>query len=126
MSRKRQQVSVPLNPALRQFVERQAAAEDRTVAGQIRHLIAEAARQAQLARGRRPQHSSLLPILIGLIAVPVASPPSWICSRKGLEASGPLVLARRLHRQVGPTGCRSFWPQVVIAADLAMSPIRVT
>jgi hypothetical protein len=68
----------------------------------------------------------LLPILIGLIAVPVASPPSWICSRKGLEASGPLVLGRRLHRQVGPTGCRSFWPQVVIAADLAMSPIRVT
>jgi hypothetical protein len=68
----------------------------------------------------------LLPILIGLIAVPVASPPSRICSRKGLEASGPLVLGLRLHRQVGPTGCRSFWPQVVIAADLAMSPIRVT
>src|SRR5256884_7862873 len=30
-------------------------------------------------------NSSSLLILIGLIAVPVASPPSWICSRKGLE-----------------------------------------
>src|SRR5258708_36111613 len=29
---------------------------------------------------------SLLLILIGLIAVPVASPPSWICSRKGAAA----------------------------------------
>jgi hypothetical protein len=43
MSLKRDhQVSVPLDPALRQFVEQQAAREDRTVAGQIRHWLAGA------------------------------------------------------------------------------------
>ncbi len=44
MGKKREQVSVPLDPALRQFVERAAEREDRTLAGQIRHLVAEAAR----------------------------------------------------------------------------------
>src|SRR5215831_55687 len=43
-------------------------------------------------------NSSLLLILIGLIAVPVASPPSWICSRKGLE-KGSVALARARRRQ---------------------------
>jgi hypothetical protein len=43
----KQKVSVPLDRQLRDFVEAQAQAEDRTVAGQIRHLVAEAARQAQ-------------------------------------------------------------------------------
>lgn len=42
--RKREQVSVPLPAELREFVERAAVREDRTLAGQIRHLIAEAAR----------------------------------------------------------------------------------
>jgi hypothetical protein len=41
---RREQVSVPLEPELRAFVERAAAQEDRSVAGQIRHLVAEAAR----------------------------------------------------------------------------------
>lgn len=45
-NRQRQQVSVPLDPQLRAFVEETAAREDRTVAGQIRHLVAEAARRA--------------------------------------------------------------------------------
>jgi hypothetical protein len=45
-NRKREQVSVPLGPQLRAFVEQTAAREDRTVAGQIRHLVAEAARRA--------------------------------------------------------------------------------
>jgi len=40
------QLSVPLDPALRQFIEREAERQDRTVAGQVRHLIAEAARQS--------------------------------------------------------------------------------
>jgi hypothetical protein len=44
---KREQVSVPLSPELREFVERSAEREDRTVAGQIRHLVAEAARKSQ-------------------------------------------------------------------------------
>jgi hypothetical protein len=43
---KREQVSVPLNPELRQYAERAAAQDDRTVAAWIRHLIAEAARTA--------------------------------------------------------------------------------
>ena len=41
---KAEQVSVPLPRELREFVERQAQREDRSVAGQIRHLVAEAAR----------------------------------------------------------------------------------
>jgi hypothetical protein len=46
--RKREQVSVPLDPELRAFVERAAEREDRSLAGQIRHLIAQAARAAQM------------------------------------------------------------------------------
>jgi hypothetical protein len=46
----KQKVSVPLDRSLREFVEAQAQAEDRSVAGQIRHLVAEAARQAQQER----------------------------------------------------------------------------
>jgi hypothetical protein len=37
------QVSVPLPAELHAFVERAAEREDRSVAGQIRHLVAEAA-----------------------------------------------------------------------------------
>jgi hypothetical protein len=48
--RKREQVSVPLDPELRDFVERAAAEEDRSLAGQIRHLVAEAAREASKQR----------------------------------------------------------------------------
>ena len=47
MSKRREQVSVPLDPELRAFVERAAEREDRTLAGQIRHLVAEAARRAE-------------------------------------------------------------------------------
>jgi hypothetical protein len=44
-------VSVPLDREPREFVEAQAQAEDRSVdAGQIRHLVAEAARLAQQER----------------------------------------------------------------------------
>ena len=39
------QVSVPLTRELREFVERAAEREDRSVAGQIRHFVAEAARR---------------------------------------------------------------------------------
>jgi hypothetical protein len=46
MARKREQISVPLPVPLRTFVEETAAREDRSVAGQIRHFVAEAARQA--------------------------------------------------------------------------------
>jgi hypothetical protein len=37
--------SVPLPQSLREFVERAAEREDRSIAGQIRHLVAEAARR---------------------------------------------------------------------------------
>ena len=46
------QVSVPMDALLRRFVEEAAQREHRTVAGQIRHLVAEAARQ-QAAAGER-------------------------------------------------------------------------
>jgi hypothetical protein len=40
------QVSVPLPPELKAFVSQAAARDDRTVAGQIRHILADwAARQ---------------------------------------------------------------------------------
>jgi hypothetical protein len=48
MKKRDYQVSVPLDQALREFVERAAEREDRSLAGQIRHLVAEAARHAQL------------------------------------------------------------------------------
>jgi len=41
------QVSVPLSADLRAFVEGEAAREDRSMAAQIRHLVAEAARRSQ-------------------------------------------------------------------------------
>jgi hypothetical protein len=44
---KRDQVSVPLPAELKAFVAQAAARDDRTVAGQIRHILADwAARQA--------------------------------------------------------------------------------
>jgi len=47
-SKKPNQVSVPLDPELRAFVERAAEREDRSIAGQIRHLVAEAARRSEM------------------------------------------------------------------------------
>lgn len=44
---KREQITVPLDPALRAFVEREAEREDRTMAAWIRRLVAQAQRQAQ-------------------------------------------------------------------------------
>ncbi len=48
--RKREQLSVPLPPRLREFIEREAEREDRSVAGQVRHLVAEAARNSETER----------------------------------------------------------------------------
>ena len=44
MPKRDHQVSVPLPADLREFVERAAEQEDRTIAGQIRHLVAQAGR----------------------------------------------------------------------------------
>jgi len=44
---KREQITVPLPASLREFVERQAQQSDRSMAGQIRHVLTEAARQAE-------------------------------------------------------------------------------
>ena len=44
---KREQVTVPLDRELREFVERVAEREDRSVAGVIRHLVAQAARRQE-------------------------------------------------------------------------------
>jgi hypothetical protein len=41
--KRQRQISVPLSPVLETFVSQTAAQEGRTVAGLIRHLIAEAA-----------------------------------------------------------------------------------
>jgi len=48
------QVSVPMDEALRRFLEEAAAREHRTVAGQVRFLVAEAARQESERAGVRP------------------------------------------------------------------------
>jgi hypothetical protein len=45
MSMRERQISVPIEPALREFIESEAQRQHRTLAGQIRHLIAEAQRQ---------------------------------------------------------------------------------
>jgi hypothetical protein len=47
------QVSVPLPAELRAFVERIATQEDRSIAGVIRHLVAQAARAHTKIEGRR-------------------------------------------------------------------------
>jgi hypothetical protein len=47
MSKRENQVSVPLDPELRQFVEKMAALEDRSIGGWVRHLVTEAARKSQ-------------------------------------------------------------------------------
>ena len=49
----REQVSVPLPAELREFVARQAALEDRSVASVVRRLIADAARGARADEGDR-------------------------------------------------------------------------
>jgi hypothetical protein len=50
---KLQQVSVPLPQELREFVERVATEQDRSVAGVIRRLVAKAARAHTKIEGRR-------------------------------------------------------------------------
>jgi hypothetical protein len=53
MSTKRDhQLTVPLDADLRRFAEQQAAREDRTVAQWVRHVIAQAARDAAQAQER--------------------------------------------------------------------------
>src|ERR1700736_1510376 len=51
-----------------------------------------------LHRGESALELLSLLILMGLIVVPVASPPSWTCSRKGLE-KGSVALARAVTRR---------------------------
>ena len=46
MFRRENQISVPLDDELRQFIERRAALEQRTLAQQVRFYLAQAARQA--------------------------------------------------------------------------------
>jgi hypothetical protein len=43
---RREQISVPMPVALREFAEQEARRDDRSVASWIRHLVAEAARRA--------------------------------------------------------------------------------
>lgn len=45
--KKQNQLSVPLDQHLREFVEQSAEREDRSAAAFVRHLVAEAARRAQ-------------------------------------------------------------------------------
>jgi len=44
---KENQISVPMDASLRQFLEEVAAREHRTIAGQVRHLLCEMAAQRQ-------------------------------------------------------------------------------
>jgi hypothetical protein len=45
MPKRENQVTVPLTPTLHDYVARVAEREDRTKAGAIRHIVAEAARR---------------------------------------------------------------------------------
>jgi len=45
MAKREHQISVPLDPHLREFVERAAEREDRSMAQMIRHLVADAMRR---------------------------------------------------------------------------------
>jgi hypothetical protein len=47
---RREQISVPINPGLREEIERVAAAEERSVAQQVRKWIAEGLRAAEQHR----------------------------------------------------------------------------
>jgi hypothetical protein len=49
----KQQISVPLDKELREFVEQQAQQQDRSLAGQIRHFVAEAARKTPNCRSEK-------------------------------------------------------------------------
>jgi hypothetical protein len=54
-TRKREQVTVPLPPNLRHFIERAAHEQDRSLAGQIRHLLNRT--QGASAKGGDPRAS---------------------------------------------------------------------
>jgi hypothetical protein len=57
MPKRENQVTVPLTADLRDYVERIAEREDRTLAGAIRHLVAEAARRSeQQGRNQAKRH----------------------------------------------------------------------
>lgn len=47
MSKRENQITVPLDPELRAFIEQMAAREDRTVAAMVRRIIAQAARAGE-------------------------------------------------------------------------------
>jgi hypothetical protein len=46
---RRDQISVPIDPDLRAALARVAAAEHRTIAGQVRHFVVKALEQQQAA-----------------------------------------------------------------------------
>jgi len=52
---KREQLSVPLDPALRDLVERAAAADDRPLASWARRVLAKAARKAVTTTAARAE-----------------------------------------------------------------------
>jgi hypothetical protein len=77
MARRREQICIPLEPALREFVECAAAREDRSIAGQIRHYVAEAARRnGATDPGQGPgwhvERLTPLPVVENLIGNPAA------------------------------------------------------
>jgi hypothetical protein len=49
----KRQISVPLDEELCDFVEEQAAHQNRSLAGQIRHFVAEAARKIPTRRSEK-------------------------------------------------------------------------
>jgi hypothetical protein len=60
MAHKREnQLSVPIDPELRMFVERRAIKEERSVAGVIRRILGEAARRE--ARSKKPDERKSAP-----------------------------------------------------------------
>jgi DNA-directed RNA polymerase subunit L len=52
MSKRRPQISIPIDDKLRQYLELAAKREDRTLANLVRRMISEAARNSETPRER--------------------------------------------------------------------------
>jgi hypothetical protein len=76
---RRNKISVPLDPKLRELVERAAEREDRTVARYVRHVIVHAIRNAVV---RNEQHRRLK-----MIAAQTES-PAYCCVRDCVWGAG--------------------------------------
>jgi hypothetical protein len=80
------QVSVPLPPDLRAFVERKAAEEDRSIAAVIRRLIADAAKQERTTSAPDFGNPAMPTVTPATLDADKAQLTEWKAERKQLQA----------------------------------------